>query len=196
MILNNRNNLTQYDQDWLFESINKWGRWQNFYKGLENVIAYVKTLPQPIQYDNIELYIDRAKNIFTKGVTYTTNVYNGHDFFDIENHKLENLKTHTTGYPFMDECLNGGFAAKTLNVLMGAPKVGKSMWLCNLAANSVKSGINTVYITLEMSYQLVSQRIGSNLFNIPIISFYIIYTISLIMSIKHYKISSIMFITT
>lgn len=168
MIFNNRSNLTQYDQDWLYESVNKWGRWQNFYKGLENVIAYVKTLPQPIQYDNIELYIERSKNIFTKGVTYTTNVYNGHDFFDIENHKLDSLDTHTTGYPFMDECLNGGFAAKTLNVLMGAPKVGKSMWLCNIAANSVKSGINTVYITLEMSYQLVAQRIGSNLLGIPI----------------------------
>ena len=51
---------------------------------------------------------------------------------------------------------------------MGAPKVGKSQWLCNLAANSVKMGYNTIYITLEMSYQKVSNRIGSNLFNINI----------------------------
>ena len=51
---------------------------------------------------------------------------------------------------------------------MGSPKVGKSMWLCNLCANSVKNGENSVYISLEMSYQLVAQRIGSNLLNIPI----------------------------
>ena len=42
------------------------------------------------------------------------------------------------------------------------------MWLCNLAAKSVKNGFNTLYITLEMSYQKVAQRIGANLFNIPI----------------------------
>lgn len=51
---------------------------------------------------------------------------------------------------------------------MGSPKVGKSMWLCNLCANSVRNGENSAYITLEMAYQLVAQRIGSNLFNIPI----------------------------
>jgi replicative DNA helicase len=51
---------------------------------------------------------------------------------------------------------------------MGSPKVGKSMWLCNLCANSVKNGENSAYISLEMSYQIVAQRIGSNLFDIPI----------------------------
>ena len=65
-------------------------------------------------------------------------------------------------------CLKGGWANKTLNVFMGSPKVGKSMWLCNLCANSVRNGENSAYITLEMAYQLVAQRIGSNLFNIPI----------------------------
>lgn len=39
---------------------------------------------------------------------------------------------------------------------MGSPKVGKSMWLCNLCANSVINGENSVYISLEMSYQLVA----------------------------------------
>jgi KaiC/GvpD/RAD55 family RecA-like ATPase len=39
---------------------------------------------------------------------------------------------------------------------MGSPKVGKSMWLCNLCANSVRNGEDSIYITLEMAYQLVS----------------------------------------
>ena len=68
----------------------------------------------------------------------------------------------------MDLCLNGGFMKKGLYVIMGAPKVGKSQWLCNLAANSVKQGYDTIYITLEMAYQKVNRRIGSNLFNINI----------------------------
>lgn len=50
---------------------------------------------------------------------------------------------------------------------MGSPKVGKSMWLCNLCAKSVLNGENTAYITLELAYQKVSHRIGANIFNIP-----------------------------
>ena len=51
---------------------------------------------------------------------------------------------------------------------MGSPKVGKSMWLCNLCAKSVLNGEDTCYITLELAYQKVSHRIGANIFNIPI----------------------------
>jgi len=125
-------------------------------------------MPGNIAFTESEYYIQKATNIFNTGATFTVNNSNGHDFFDITNHVLAQADTHTSGYKFMDLCLNGGFTKKGLYVIMGAPKVGKSQWLCNLAANSVKQGYDTIYITLEMSYQKVNQRIGSNLFNIPI----------------------------
>ena len=43
-----------------------------------------------------------------------------------------------------------------------------TMWLCNLAAQSVKQGNNTAYITLELQEELVNKRIGSNLLNVPV----------------------------
>jgi len=39
---------------------------------------------------------------------------------------------------------------------------------CNLAAKSVLEGHNTAYITLELQYEIVNMRIGSNLLNIPL----------------------------
>ena len=51
---------------------------------------------------------------------------------------------------------------------MGSPKVGKSMWLCNLCAKSVLNGEDTCYITLELAYQKCAHRIGANILNIPI----------------------------
>lgn len=165
---NNQNNLSKYSDEWLKENISAWGKFRSFYTGLENTIAYVKQLPTNIAYTDAELYINRASNIFNNGASFNVNTSEGHDFFDLNNHIISAEDTHSTGYKFIDLCLKGGFMKKGLYVIMGAPKVGKSQWLCNLAANSVKMGYNTIYITLEMSYQKVSNRIGSNLFNINI----------------------------
>ena len=164
----NQSGLSKYSDDWLKTNISAWGKFRSFYTGLENTIAYVKQLPTNIAYTDSEMYINRASNIFNNGASFSVNTTEGYDFFDLENHVIKDEDTHSTGYKFMDLCLKGGFTKKGLYVIMGAPKVGKSQWLCNLAANSVKMGYNTIYITLEMSYQKVAQRIGSNLFNINI----------------------------
>jgi len=164
----NQSGLSKYSDDWLKTNISAWGKFRSFYTGLENTIAYVKQLPTNIAYTDSEMYINRASNIFNNGASFSVNTTEGYDFFDLENHVIKEEDTHSTGYKFMDLCLKGGFMKKGLYIIMGAPKVGKSQWLCNLAANSVKMGYNTIYITLEMSYQKVSNRIGSNLFNINI----------------------------
>lgn len=164
----NQSGLSKYSDDWLKTNISAWGKFRSFYTGLENTIAYVKQLPTNIAYTDTEMYINRASNIFNNGASFSVNTTEGYDFFDLENHVIKDEDTHSTGYKFMDLCLKGGFMKKGLYIIMGAPKVGKSQWLCNLAANSVKMGYNTIYITLEMSYQKVSNRIGSNLFNINI----------------------------
>lgn len=167
-IWNSADNIKQYSEDWLNTNIVNWGRWRSFYTGLENVIAYVQALPTNPSAALVENYIEKAKGIFTEGSSYNVGMSEGHDFFNLENHQQTALNTRTSGYNFIDLCLKGGFANKTLVVLMGSPKVGKSMWLCNLAAKSVKNGYNTLYISLEMSYQLVMQRIGANMYNINI----------------------------
>lgn len=164
----NQSGLSKYSDEWLKTNISSWGKFRSFYTGLENTIAYVKQLPTNIAYTDSEMYINRASNIFNNGASFSVNTTEGYDFFDLENHVIKEEDTHSTGYKFMDLCLKGGFMKKGLYIIMGAPKVGKSQWLCNLAANSVKMGYNTIYITLEMSYQKVSNRIGSNLFNINI----------------------------
>ncbi|WQJ53294.1 MAG: DnaB-like replicative helicase [Wendovervirus sonii] len=165
---NSKGELEKYEDKWLKQICVGWGKWRSFYTSLENTIAYVQQMPQNVSYTEYEYYISKASNIFNGGTTFNVLNNEGYDFFDMANHIMKLEDTHTSGYKFMDMCLNGGFTKKGLYVIMGAPKVGKSQWLCNLAANSVKQGYDTIYITLEMSYQKVNQRIGSNLFNIPI----------------------------
>jgi replicative DNA helicase len=51
---------------------------------------------------------------------------------------------------------------------MGMPKVGKSLWLGNLAIQSSKMGNNVAIITLEMNDRKYAKRIGANMLSIPI----------------------------
>lgn len=163
-----KNSVTQYTEDWLNKNTEAFGEWQNLISGLRRVIEYVKTIQQDVTFENCSDIVQKAKSMFQSDTNFTLNTEHGHDFFDADTHMLTALETRPTGYNFVDQCLNGGWANKTLNIFMGSPKVGKSMWLCNLCANSIKNGDNSAYITLEMAYQLVAQRIGSNLLNIPI----------------------------
>lgn len=162
-----RKNLDQYDDKWIYENTVSFAEWANFRRSLVRMAAYVKTVETDLSYDNCKEVVERAKTMFNSDNNFNLKQSEGHDFFDPSTHLLPENDTKTSGYNFIDLCLNGGFSKKTLNVLMGSPKVGKSVWLCNLAAKSVLNGNNTIYITLELSYQKVSQRIGSNLFNIP-----------------------------
>jgi hypothetical protein len=54
-----------------------------------------------------------------------------------------------------------------LACFVGAPKIGKSLWMQNLCAESVKKGENCAYITLELPEEMVTSRIGANIFSIP-----------------------------
>ena len=163
-----RGMVSQYTDEWLAQNTKAFGEWQNLMDGLKRVIEYVKLVQPEVTYENCTDMVQKAKAIFQSDTNFTLNTEKGHDFFNPINHQQTELETRSSGYDFIDQCLKGGWANKTLNVLMGSPKVGKSMWLCNLCANSVKNGENSVYISLEMAYQIVAQRIGANLLNIPI----------------------------
>ena len=45
-------------------------------------------------------------------------------------------------------------------------KIGKSIWLANMAANSVRLGYNTAVISLEMRDRKVVKRLGANLLGV------------------------------
>ena len=163
-----RTDLARYSREWLHDIALGLAEWQNFIIGVRELNSYIMTTQSNLTPETAHQYVENVKNHFDENVRFTLNDSPSHDFFNLEEHKSSKTDHIPTGYRFIDMCLNGGWVTKTLNVLMGSPKVGKSQWLCNLAANSIKQGMNSVYITLEMDYSTVFQRIGANLWNIPI----------------------------
>lgn len=161
---------SQYSSEWLEDYTICMAKYFNFRSGVENLNSYLMTYGGEVTPETVDQFVQRASVIFQDGTYFDLDKDDSgcHDFFDPREHLSVAVERRTTGYRFMDACLCGGWARKTFNVLMGSPKAGKSMWLCNLAANSVRNGDDCAYITLEMSHQLVNQRIGSNLFNVRI----------------------------
>jgi predicted ATP-dependent serine protease len=51
---------------------------------------------------------------------------------------------------------------------MAGTGVGKSLFMCDLAASHICSGFNVLYITLEMSEEKIAERIDANLLDTPI----------------------------
>jgi archaellum biogenesis ATPase FlaH len=67
----------------------------------------------------------------------------------------------STGWKNMDDKLFGGMNRGELNIFAGGSGAGKSLFLANLGVNWALAGFNVVYLTLELSEELVSMRIDS-----------------------------------
>lgn len=71
----------------------------------------------------------------------------------------------STGWPQLDRLLYGGFSRGELNIFAGGSGSGKSLVMMNIALNWLQQGLHGVYITLELSEELVSLRSDAMLTN-------------------------------
>jgi replicative DNA helicase len=103
-------------------------------------------------------------------VSFDTNI--GHDYIDDSDDRYAFYKEKKYKIPFHISMLNkitdGGIERKTINCIMSPTGGGKTMFMCDLAANYMKNGYNVLYITMEMAEEKIAMRIDSNLMNIEI----------------------------
>ena len=158
--------LNTYDSNWLEENVKAWIEYKNLDNSVVDLINYLQTTS--VTPENINDVIQNAKRIILEKNNIDFKFDEGLDFFDPDSHEQPITDTFSTGYPYIDLVTGGGYSIKTLWVFLGQAKVGKSIWLSNMAANSVKEGYNTAYITLEMRDRKIIRRLGANLLNISI----------------------------
>ena len=96
----------------------------------------------------------------------------GHDYLVDTTERFEYYHTVEEKIPFDLEFFNkitkGGLPPKTLNIALAGTGVGKSLFMCHVAANCLSQGKNVLYITLEMAEERIAERIDANLMNITI----------------------------
>ena len=158
--------LTRYQDDWLKETTELFIEYKNLVGSAVDGVKYIQTTQ--VTSENIKDVISTFKNIVVERNNIDFSFDHGLDFFHPESHKQLTYNRFSSGFPFIDTVLGGGFNAKSLYVFMGMPKVGKSLWLGNIASQAVRAGHNVAVISLEMSDRKYVKRLGANLLGIPV----------------------------
>ena len=94
----------------------------------------------------------------------------GHDYLSDSDSRFDFYHKVEEKIPFDLEFFNkitkGGLPPKTLNIVLAGTGVGKSLFMCHVAANCLSQSKNVLYITLEMAEERIAARIDANLMNI------------------------------
>jgi replicative DNA helicase len=100
-------------------------------------------------------------------VCFDTSV--GHDYFEDHEQRFDFYHRVEERIPFDLELFNkvtkGGLPKKSLTIAMAGTGVGKSLFMCHVAASTIMQGKNVLYITMEMSEEQIAKRIDTNLLN-------------------------------
>jgi replicative DNA helicase len=154
------NDLREEHYDWLLEDFETFIR----HKGLERAIIKCADLLETGEYGPVEDLIRQAVQI-------GLNKDMGTDYFEDPRSRLMRIKDKngqiSTGWHALDQRLFGGFNRGELNIFAGGSGAGKSLFLANLGLNWIQAGVNVLYLTLELSEELVGLRIDSMVSNIP-----------------------------
>ena len=101
-------------------------------------------------------------------VTFDTNV--GHDYLQDSDSRYDFYHRKEERIPFdldyFNKITKGGLPAKTLNIALAGTGVGKSLFMCHVAAGAMVQGKNVLYITMEMAEEKIAERIDANLLNV------------------------------
>jgi replicative DNA helicase len=96
----------------------------------------------------------------------------GHDYLENSDERYEFYHRKEERIPFDLDIFNkitkGGLPAKTLNIALAGTGVGKSLFMCHVAASCMSLGKNVLYITLEMAEEKIAERIDANLLNVSL----------------------------
>ena len=173
ILYSSQSSVAGYTAEWLYDNATSWAQWKNFLNSLRNTISYVKLNQDSVTVENVKEIMEHAKASFNKSciIDFGDSDDTGSDFWDAKSHKQVQLVRSSSGYPFIDLCLKGGYFPGCLICFVGAPKAGKSLWMQNLCAASVKHGENNAYISLELPEEMIHNRIGANMFSIPALDY-------------------------
>jgi archaellum biogenesis ATPase FlaH len=101
------------------------------------------------------------------GISFDPNV--GHDYLEGFNDRYDYYHKVMERIPFdldfFNKITRDGLPKKTLNVALAGTGVGKSLFMCHVAASCMSQGKNVLYITLELAEEEVGKRIDANLMN-------------------------------
>lgn len=153
------------NKEWLIEQTEKWCQDKSIYLAIMESIDIIDGKHDSLTKNALPELLSDAL-----AVTFDTNV--GHDYIDNADSRYEFYHKEEEHLPFdltmFNEITKGGLVNKTLNIALAGTGVGKSLFMCHIAAGALTQMKNVLYITMEMSEERIAERIDANLMNLPI----------------------------
>ncbi|MAQ91557.1 MAG: DNA primase [Rhodopirellula sp.] len=153
------------DYDWLIDTTEKWCQERAIYLSLMESVKIADGQDTKRDKGAIPSILSEAL-----GVSFDQHV--GHDYVLDAEQRYEFYHRKEAKIPFdldfFNKITKGGLPNKTLNIALAGTGVGKSLFMCHVAASALLQGKNVLYITLEMAEEKIAERIDANLLNIPI----------------------------
>lgn len=160
--------LKEYEEpntDWLTDETEKFCKDKAVYNAILQSIGVLEGRDKNVAKDGIPSLLQEAL-----GVCFDSSV--GHDYFDDSSDRYDFYHRIESRIPFdlsyFNKITNGGIPNKTLNICLAGTGVGKSLFMCHMAAACLAQGRNVLYITMEMAEERIAERIDSNLLNVEI----------------------------
>lgn len=153
------------DVDWLVDRTEEFCQDQAIQNGLR---ASIKIL------DGEDKTHDKGHivQLLTNALSVSFDQSIGHDFITDWQSRFEFYHRVEARIPFdiayLNKITNGGIYRKTLTVFLGGTGAGKSLIMCHMASANLMAGLNVLYITNELSEEMVAQRIDANLLDVTI----------------------------
>ena len=111
-------------------------------------------------------------DILSDALSVSFDPHVGHDYFLDADERYEFYHRIEEKIPwdleFFNKITKGGLSNKTLNIALAGTGVGKSLFMCHVAASCLSQNYNVLYITLEMAEERIAERVDANLLNISI----------------------------
>ena len=155
----------EVNMQWLLDETEKWCKERAIYNAIFSGIQIIDGKDDKKTPEAIPDILSKAL-----AVSFDTNV--GHDYIEQSESRYDFYHTVEEKVPFDLEFFNkitkGGMPNKTLNICLAGTGVGKSLFMCHVAAASLMQNHNVLYITLEMAEKKIAERIDANLMNISL----------------------------
>jgi replicative DNA helicase len=151
------------EQKWLIEQTEKFCQDKAIYNAIMESVQILDDKIDSKSKGEIPKLLSNAL-----GVSFDSNI--GHDYLMDSESRYDFYHRQESRISFDLDLFNkitkGGIPNKTLSICLAGTGVGKSMFMCHVAASCLSQGQNVLYITLEMAEERIAERIDANLLNV------------------------------
>ena len=151
--------------EWLTEKTEKWCQDRAIYLAIMDSINIIEG-----RHDTLDK--NSLPEVLSEALSVNFDMRVGHDYVDDSDYRYEFYHKAEEHLPFdlkmFNKITKGGLVNKSLNVALAGTGVGKSLFMCHVAAGALTQMKNVLYITMEMAEERIAERIDANLMNVPI----------------------------